>query len=87
MSVVNDKNREYGYFLYSRTQHKMREEVEEKLGKKFIPGQVLVNGKWKYFTQISKTSESTMYGDSVLITKGYLDEIKYTNCTNKWKVQ
>lgn len=85
--AVKDKEREYGYFLYSHAQHRMREEIENKLGKKFIPGQVLVNGKWKNFTQISKTPENIMYGDSILVTKGYLDQIKYTDCTNKWKVQ
>lgn len=86
MAVVKDKEREYGYFLYSSSQHKMREEIENSLGKKFIPGQVLVNGNWKLYTQISKTSENPAYGDAILITKGYLDSIKYTSPTNRWKV-
>lgn len=85
MSVA-DKEREYGYFLYSSSQHKMREEIENSLGKKFIPGQVLVNGSWEMFTQISKTSSNNMYGDSKLVAKGYLDQMKYNDCTNKWKV-
>ena len=87
MAVVSDKEREYGYFLYSSAQHKMREQIEQALGKKFVPGEVLVGGVWKQFTQISSTPTNAMYGDAKLIAKGYLDEMKYTPCTNKWKVQ
>ena len=87
MAVVSDKEREYGYFLYSSAQHKMRSQVESMLGKIFVPGQVLVNGNWKQFTQISSTPDSKMYRDAKLVAQGYLDSMKYQNCTNKWKVQ
>lgn len=87
MAAVSDKEREYGYFLYSSAQHKMRNQIEERLGKKFIPGKVLVNGNWKQFTQISKTPDNKMYGDAKLVAQGYLDSMKYQNCSNKWKVQ
>lgn len=87
MVVVKDKEREYGYFLYSSAQLKMRQEVEEKIGRKFVPGQVLVGGNWKTFTQISSSPNNIMYGDAKIVAKGYLDEMTYTNCSNKWKVQ
>lgn len=87
MAVVQDKQREYGYFLYSSAQHKMRQQVEEQLGRKFIPGRVLVNGNWKTFTQISSSPSNIAYGDAKIVAKGYLDEMNYTNCSNKWKVQ
>ena len=81
------KNKKYRYFLYSQAQEAMRIESENKVGKRFIPGKVLVNGDWKPFTQISESPENNMYADSKLVTKGYLDEIKYQECTTKWKAE
>lgn len=87
MAVVKDKEREYGYFLYSSAQLKMRQQIENSMGRKFIPGKVLVGGFWKDFTQLSSTPSNIAYADAKLVAKGYLDEMKYTNCSNIWKVQ
>lgn len=75
----------YRYFLYSRAQHAIREETDLKLGKTFKPGEVLVNGRWRQYTQISATP-SNQFSDSVIVAKGYLSEMKYTNFTSQWKV-
>lgn len=85
--AVNASNNKgaFRYFLYSRAQHSLREETDLKLGKTFKPGEVLVNGNWKQYTQISP-SPSNQFSDSVIVAKGYLNEMRYTNFTSLWKV-
>lgn len=65
------------YFLYSETQLKMRKEVEAKMGKKFIVGQVIVNGIRKPFTELSSTS-SSRYSDAKIVAQGEVSLMKYT---------
>lgn len=84
---MEESKRKYRYFLYSQAQETMRIETENRAGKQFILGKVLVNGVWKPFTQISTSAENVMYADSKLVTKGYLDELKYQECSTKWKVE
>jgi len=82
-----DKSKEYRYFLYSASQEKMLIEVNNRVGKKYIPGEVWVNGNYKKYTQISKTSIDTMNGDAIIVAKGYLSDMKYTSSQSIWKVQ
>lgn len=84
METVNTKK--YRYFLYSKSQHKMREEVDKKLNKVFTPGKVLNRGKWQLFTEISLTP-SNSFADSKIIAEGYLEDIKYQSHTSTWRVQ
>lgn len=86
MSAVKDYTPKYVYFLYSDEQLRLRTEVESKLNKKFVPGEVLVNGDWKEFTQISTSPTSTMFVDTKVIAEGYIDKMKYKECTSKWKM-
>ena len=80
------KKREYRYFIYSSSQHQVRQETDSLLGKVFIPGEVLVGGTWKRFTHILTTPDS-VYSDAVIVAKGYLDEIKYKNCSSRWRAE
>ena len=80
------KKREYRYFIYSSSQHRVREETDLRLGKIFIPGEVLVGGSWKKFTHIL-TKPDSVYSDAVIVAKGYLDEIKYKNCSSRWRAE
>lgn len=86
MTVVKDKTDEYVYFIYSETQEKMRTEVEARVNKKFIPGEVLVHGDWKQFTQIAKVSNMAMFPDSIVVAEGYKEKMKYHDCSSQWKV-
>lgn len=86
MSIVKDYTAEYVYFLYSAEQFKLRTEVESKVNKKFIPGEVLVNGDWKEFTQISASPTSPMFVDAKVVAEGYKDRIKFKECTSEWKI-
>lgn len=84
MSRVPDYKAEYVYFLYSPTQESMRSEIDKGLNKKFIPGQVNVQGEWKKFTQISTNPSSKMFADAVVVAEGYRDKMKFTDCTSQW---
>ncbi|MCM1235482.1 MAG: hypothetical protein NC489_35735 [Ruminococcus flavefaciens] len=56
------------YFLYSPTQMKFRKQVEEKMGKRFRVGTVIVNGVRKPFTELSSTKTSR-YADAIVVTE------------------
>lgn len=86
MTAIPDQESEYVYFLYSDSQYTMRKEIEDKVNKKFIPGEVMVTGSWKKFTQISKSSSSTMFADSIVVAEGYKDKMKYKDCSSQWKI-
>ena len=80
------KKRQYAYFIYSSSQHNVREETDSRLGKVFVPGEVLVGGQWKKFTHILN-SPDTVYSDAVIVAKGYLDEMNYKGCSSKWRAE
>lgn len=85
MSVEPEK--QYRYFLYSAEQETLRKKIEDGVGKVFVPGEVLVNGKWKHFTQMSTSPDNVMFADSKIVAKGYIDEMQYTECTTRWKME
>ena len=67
------------YFLYSSTQMKFRKETEAKMGRKFTPGHVLVNGSRYPFTEISSNGpEKSRYSDSKSVYYGDPTKVKYT---------
>ena len=47
----------------------------------------MVNGTWKPFTQLSKTSDSDMFADAKVVAKGYIEDMQYTEPSSKWKVE
>lgn len=65
------------YFIYSYQQLLMRKEVEQKMGKKFRVGQVVVNGVRKPFTELSSTPNSR-FADAKIIAQGDPTMMNYT---------
>lgn len=83
----NTINGEYRYFLYSPTQEKELSEVNNSMGKRYKPGEVFVQGKYKKYTQLSKTPTNSLYADTIIVAKGILSQMKYTEAQKIWKVQ
>lgn len=77
---LKDKD-SYVYFLYSEQQLKDRSEIEKKMSRVFNPGTVIVGGRKKIFTELSKSS-SNRYPDCKIIAEGYKSKMLYTNPTN-----
>lgn len=67
----------YVYFLYSEQQFKERTAVEKKISKIFTPGSVIINGRKKPFTEMSKKS-SNRYPDCKVIAEGYKSKMVFT---------
>lgn len=76
----------YKYFLYSKTQHNMRIEVDKKINKVFTPGKVFNRGKWIFFTEISNNPTNS-YPDTKIVAEGDINNIKYQNPTSIWGAQ
>lgn len=81
METSNAKK--YRYFLYSKTQHNLRSEVDRTINKIFTPGKVFSKGKWVTFTEIS-TVPSNKYADTKIVAEGYIEDMKYQNHTSVW---
>ena len=84
METANVKK--YRYFLYSKSQHAMRTEVDKKINKVFSPGKVFSKGKWVPYTEISLSSKNS-YADTKVVAEGYLEDMKYQNPTSVWGAQ
>lgn len=72
----------YVYFLYSEQQHKERSEIDKKMSRVFSPGTVIVNGRKKIFTALSKSS-SNRYPDCKIIAEGTKSKMMYTLPSSK----
>lgn len=79
-------NKKYRYFLYSKSQHNMRTEVDKKINKVFSPGKVFSRGKWVMYTEISPKPTNS-YADTKIVAEGYLEDMKYQNPTSVWGAQ
>ena len=66
----------YKYFFYSTEQLKFRQEIENKMGKRFNVGYVIVNGARKPITEIS-LSPASRYSDAKLVAEGEATNFKY----------
>ena len=78
MSGANLKEKDfYVYFLYSEQQNKERSEIEKKMSRVFSPGTVIVNGRKKIFTELSKSS-SNRYPDCKIVAEGWKSKMMYT---------
>lgn len=73
----------YVYFLYSTEQRNLRSSIEASLGKKYIPGKVLCNGKWEEFTEKSIVNFNR-FSDTRVVCEGNLNDIDYENARTKW---
>lgn len=76
MATEKSEIKNYVYFFYSRNQLSKRNEIDSSIGRRFIPGKVYVDGKQEEFTEILKTAESTN-SDAILVTEGYIENIRY----------
>jgi hypothetical protein len=66
------------YFLYSREQMKIKKSVQEKLGKRFKLGTVIVKGLPKEYTEISTDPKNVKFSDTEIVVYGDIRELKYT---------
>ena len=73
----------YKYFLYSYEYLKSRNIIEEKVGKTFVCGTVIVDGSLKEFNIISDTPTINRYPDARIIVEGDIENIKYTDISTK----
>ena len=67
----------YGYFQFSKEQLDARTKSELRLGKIYYPGKVVVKGREKIFTQITRTPESK-YNDAKIVTQGETTNLTFT---------
>lgn len=65
------------YFLYSKQQFEFRRDIENKMGKIYKPGQVIVAGSKKQFTEISTTPTSKRFADAIMVTYGDIENMHY----------
>lgn len=65
------------FFIFSLTQFKMRKDVEARLGREYKPGEVLVNGTYKQYTEIVNDPKEARFPDAVIIASGDIRFIKY----------
>ena len=72
----------YVYFLYSETQFKERTLVEKSISRVFVPGTVVIMGRKRYFTEISKNPRNR-YADCKLIAEGWKSKMVFTNITTR----
>lgn len=67
------------YFLYSKEQLNTKNETLSKIGKRFEPGVVVVNGKKQKFTQMSTNPGSmSRYVDTKIVAHGDTTRLTYT---------
>lgn len=66
------------YFVYSYEQYNIRKEVEDKLGKKYIPGKVMVDGMQKEYTDILDNLNFNRYSDIKIVAVLDREKAKYT---------
>ena len=69
----------YKYFLYSREYLNQRNSIEQKVGKVFECGTVIVDGTIKEYNIISDTPTMKRYPDARIIAEGDVETIKYTD--------
>lgn len=78
---TQSKSSPYVYFMYSTEHVNKRNEVESTLGLRFECGTVIVNGiKKKYSFMSTNKKFLNQYPDATLVTEGYKNSIKYTDC-------
>ena len=77
------KTKKYRYFLYSKSQHNMRTEVDKKINKVFSPGKVFNRGQWVMYTEVSM-KPTNAFADAKVVAEGYLEDMKYSNPTSVW---
>lgn len=79
-----DKNT-YVYFIYSNTYEKERNDIENKVGKVFVAGTVIVGGSRKEYSIMVDKLPTERYSDLRIIAEGKMDNFKFTPPTTRRK--
>lgn len=83
MAGANLKEKDsYVYFLYSDQQSKERSEIDKRMSRVFSPGSVIVNGRKKIYTELSK-STTNRYPDCKIVAEGWRSKMIYTPPTSR----
>ena len=78
VGITMKSNDIYVYFLYSDQQMSDRTKIERTINRTFKPGTVIVNGKKKLFTEISK-KPTNRYPDCKVVAEGYKSQMTFTD--------
>lgn len=65
------------YFIFSSEQMRLRKAADAKIGKVYKPGLVLVNGKYKQYTEIVNSPNKATYSDGIVVASGEKSKMKY----------
>ena len=89
MVNVNQKEKQYVYFMHSISHEKRRNEIEKSINKMFVPGKVLVRGAWVDFTHIATANNvnSPMYSDAIIVAEGYKEDMNFKHPKSIFPVQ
>ena len=83
MAGANLKEKDsYVYFLYSDQQSKERSEIDKRMSRVFSPGSVIVNGRKKIYTELSKYT-TNRYPDCKIVAEGWRSKMIYTPPTSR----
>lgn len=83
MAGANLKEKDsYVYFLYSDQQSKERSEIDKRMSRVFSPGSVIVNGRKKIYTELSK-STTNRYPDCKVVAEGWRSKMIYNPPTSR----
>lgn len=66
------------YFLYSDEQIEEKNKILIRTGKKFLPGNVVVNGKRVKYTQIYSSPKMPRFVDTKIVASGEKSTFTYT---------
>ena len=70
----------YVYFLYSEQQQKERSQIESSMSRIFNPGSVVVNGRKRFFTEMSRKN-TNRYPDCKVVAEGWRSKMVFTPIT------
>ena len=76
--MAEDNSKYMRYFLYSREQMNIKKSVEEKLGKTFKIGTVIVKGLPQEYTEITTDPVNIKFSDAKVVAYGDIRDMKYT---------
>ena len=65
------------YFLFSSSQLEFRREIESKMGRRFNPGYVIIDGIRHEFTEMSSIPESKRFSDAKVVAYGDTTKVRY----------
>ena len=72
----------YKYFIYSASQMRERTQIEKNIGRKFIPGTVVVGATKHQYTELSDTGNSR-YSDAKIVAEGDINKMNYTRISSR----